>query len=61
MKTNLTTLKVTSKAGILGMWYAFINGTSVTQIPLPDVLDVADTLEIPIDASSRNDIRKVNK
>ena len=61
MKTDLTTLKVTAKSGILGMWYVFIDGISVTKIPLPDVLDVADALEIPIDAGSHDAIRKVNK
>ena len=60
-KTDLTTSKVTTKAWNFGMWHDFINGTSVTKTPLPEVIDFANVLEIPIDAGSRNDIRKVNK
>ena len=50
-----------AKAGILGMWHVFIDGTSVTKILFPGVLDVAEALEIPIDAVSRDNVRKVNK
>ena len=42
------------------MWHALITGASITKVPFPDVLDVANALLIPTNANNRDNIRKVN-
>ena len=52
--------KVTARAGAFGMRHSYINGVSVHTLPLPDVIAVADALEIAINADRRGDLTHVN-